>query len=234
VKPRSAGFTLIEIAIVLLIVGLLVTTVIQGQELIRAARVKALVSQQDAVQAAILGFQDRYRALPGDYREASIAIACRTPCPDGNGNGRIQTGGAPDESVLVWAHLAGAGFLNGDFTATSATTTPDPGNTPTNPYGAYLQVAFDSVWGYSSNPVSRHNIKTGNQVPVEVIAEVDRKADDGIPTAGRVQFSPYAADGTAPSWGGAPGACVNTDIPNPTAAWDLSSGQTNCGAATVL
>ena len=85
---KSRGFTLIEIAIVLVIIGLLLGGVLKGQELITGARVRNLISQQDGIKAAFFGFQDRYRALPGDY-----AAATRTSVPsagNGNGNGRIE------------------------------------------------------------------------------------------------------------------------------------------------
>src|SRR6186997_1527886 len=68
---RQNGFTLIEIAIVLVIIGLLLGGVLKGQELITSARVRNLISQQDGIKAAYFGFQDRYRALPGDYSGAN-------------------------------------------------------------------------------------------------------------------------------------------------------------------
>ena len=64
---KQQGFTLIEIAIVLVIIGLLLGGVLKGQELITSARVRNLISQQDGVKVAYFGFLDRYRALPGDY-----------------------------------------------------------------------------------------------------------------------------------------------------------------------
>lgn len=230
----AKGFTLVEIAIVLLIVGLLVTAVVQGQQLIQTARVRALAAEQEAVATAILGFQDRYQALPGDYRQAGVFLPCNPACPGGNGNGRVEDAGVPNESVIVWSHLSGAGFLNAAFTATSATVAVAADNTPQNAFGGFLQVAFDENWGFSTNAVRRHNIKTGNNIPVEVAAEVDRKLDDGLPTSGRIQFSPYAATGTAPDWGGAGDRCVTQDTPGSGTAWNLAGGQSNCGAASVL
>src|ERR1700752_3577159 len=111
----SKGFTLIEIAIVLVIIGLLLGGVLKGQELITAARVRNLISQQDGVKAAYFGFLDRYRALPGDYSQASATIACGAlNCQNGNNNGRIETaavGGGIDEHIAVWEHLSRAGFI---------------------------------------------------------------------------------------------------------------------------
>src|ERR687890_662978 len=101
---RQRGFTLIEIAIVLVIIGLLLGGVLKGQELITGARVRNLIQQQDGVKAAYFGFLDRYRALPGDYSAAATVgavtgnIAGTTA--NGNANGQIQGGAtAPVESV---------------------------------------------------------------------------------------------------------------------------------------
>src|SRR5688572_32426776 len=93
---RQAGFTLIEIAIVLVIIGLLLGGVLKGQELITSARVRNLISQQDGIKAAYFGFLDRYRALPGDYNAASTnipGISAGCNAGNGNGNGRIETAG---------------------------------------------------------------------------------------------------------------------------------------------
>ena len=61
---HQKGFTLIEIAIVLVIIGLLLGGVVKGQEMISASRARSVISQQDGIKAAFFGFQDRYRALP--------------------------------------------------------------------------------------------------------------------------------------------------------------------------
>src|SRR5215831_4773158 len=102
-KRYNRGFTLIEIAIVLVIIGLLLGGVLKGQELITGARVRNLISQQDGIKAAFFGFQDRYRALPGDYPAASTNIAGVNIV--GNGNGRIDAGppgGTVHEEILAW------------------------------------------------------------------------------------------------------------------------------------
>src|SRR5512132_1845412 len=94
-RRHTQGFTLIEIAIVLVIIGLLVGGVLKGQELITGARVRNLISQQDGIKAAFFGFQDRFRALPGDYAAADTNINCGSPCPKGNGNGSIESASTP-------------------------------------------------------------------------------------------------------------------------------------------
>jgi len=225
---KQTGFTLIEIAIVLVIIGLLLGGVLKGQELITSARVRNLISQQDGVKAAYFGFLDRFRALPGDYPLASTNIACTPACTNGNGNGQIQSvlgGGTIDEHVAVWEHLSKAGFVNGSYTY--AVLPETPASVPSNPYVRYLQVINDNVYGAGGGAV-RHNIKTGNQIPSDILAEIDRKIDDGNPVGGVFQFSTYngGAGGTAPT-GGAAGQCyVGTTWTAPTV--------TNCGAASLL
>ncbi len=237
-KRNASGFTLIEIAIVLVIIGLLLGGVLKGQELITGARVRNLISQQDGIKAAFFGFQDRYRALPGDYAAAATNINCTGTCAFGNGNGRIEAAAAPaagsvvHEELLAWSHLTAAGFLNGSYTFAAGDAAPTDANNPKNPYSSYLELAYDGTYNASTTATQKHNLKTGAQVPVEIISEVDRKVDDGLPYAGGFQFSVYAPAGsTAPATTGA-GTCVVGTAPNIT--WALSGSATNCGAASLF
>src|SRR6516164_11396797 len=68
---RQAGFTLVEIAIVLVIIGLLLGGVLKGQELIESAKVKNIGQDFRAISIAVLTYQDKYRALPGDDPKAT-------------------------------------------------------------------------------------------------------------------------------------------------------------------
>src|SRR5262245_804779 len=123
---KQGGFTLIEIAIVLVIIGLLLGGVLKGQELITAARVRNLISQQDGVKAAYFGFLDRFRALPGDYSQATVNIANVTA--NGNNNGQIEIaatcGSVPNcqaaEFIVIWEHLSRSGFINGSYAYAAA------------------------------------------------------------------------------------------------------------------
>ena len=71
-RSRQTGFTLVEIAIVLVIIGLLLGGVLKGQELIENSRIKSIVNDMKAIQAAYNGYIDRYKALPGDETAATM------------------------------------------------------------------------------------------------------------------------------------------------------------------
>lgn len=216
---HQSGFTLIEIAIVLVIIGLLLGGILKGQELITSARVRNLVSQIDGTKAAFFGFQDRYRALPGDFNLAATQIPNATQ--DGNGDGQILG----TESIALWDHLSHAGFINGTYVFNAV---ESDATTPRNPYGAFMQVIFDNVYqGTVATPATaRHNLKTGPNIPVDILAEIDRKIDDGNAQTGTMRFSAYAAGGVAP---------VAADcFAAATGLWSSGNGQTNCGAAILF
>ena len=229
---NQRGFTLIEIAIVLVIIGLLLGGILKGQELITSARVRNLISQQDGIKAAFFGFQDRFRAFPGDYTQATTNIAnvaATAACNNGNGNGNGQVEAAANEMVLAWEHLSKAGFITGTYTCAN---TEDQTTTPVNPYNVYVRVIYDGVYGIASGGQARHNVKTGAQVPVEIIAEIDRKIDDGAPYTGGFQFSAYQGNAAAAPTENAAANCTNG---NTTAAvWNATNGNTNCGGASLL
>jgi prepilin-type N-terminal cleavage/methylation domain-containing protein len=233
---KQAGFTLIEIAIVLVIIGLLLGGVLKGQELITSARVRNLISQQDGVKAAYFGFLDRFRALPGDYGLATTNIA--NAIANGNANGQIEFAAAAcaapcqaAEYIVVWEHLSRAGFINGSYTYAAAPETP--ASVPANPYVRYIQVVYDNVYGIGPvgppAPAVRHNIKTGNQIPSDILAEIDRKVDDGNPIGGVFQFSVYdgGTGGTQPT---GPAGCY---LAGPPPSW-VAPTVSNCGGASLL
>jgi len=222
---RQSGFTLIEIAIVLVIIGLLLGGVLKGQELITSARVRNLISQQDGIKAAYFGFLDRYRALPGDYPAASAQanVPGCGGCFGGNGNGQIVTDGTSAEAVHVWEHLSKAGFITGSYVSGSATAAAATANTPSNPYGSLMQLIFDNVY-QDAAPAARHNLKTGANIPSDILAEVDRKVDDGMGSSGQMRFSTF---GGAVNTGQ---ECFNTT----SGAWQSATPNANCGAATLF
>ncbi len=135
-KSTETGFTLVEIAIVLVIIGLLLGGILKGQEMITQAKIKNAINDFNGINVAVTSYQDRYRALPGDDLNATTRWTVQAP-GKGNGDGVMLgkykdndtggTGGAPadlKESNLFWQHLRIAGFVPGLTTGTGSGTPP--------------------------------------------------------------------------------------------------------------
>src|SRR5258707_1601226 len=137
-KSIEGGFTLVEIAIVLVIIGLLLGGILKGQEMITQARIKNAINDFNGVVTAITSYQDRYRAQPGDDKGATGRCGAQASAAGANqGDGMItgaynanNTGGtnsAPAgtaESNLFWQHLRIAGFVAGPTVGLGSGTPP--------------------------------------------------------------------------------------------------------------
>ncbi|MGA8864489.1 MAG: prepilin-type N-terminal cleavage/methylation domain-containing protein [Gallionella sp.] len=198
-KRNQSGFTLIEIAIVLVIIGLLLGGVLKGQELINSAKVKNLATDFKNVPIYIYGYQDKYKALPGDDINASTHLnaASGVTVVNGNGNGIINgnwndTLTQNSESFNFWQHIRLAGFGPG------ATNTSDTQYRPTNAVGGYIGVT-NSV---SNDPISGMvgtYIVCSDSIPFKFAKQLDTTLDDGNTATGSVQVT---AQGT--TTGGTP------------------------------
>ena len=103
---HESGFSLVEIAIVLLIIGVIIGGVLKGQDLIDSARIKATIQQINEYKMAVANFQDRFGALPGDFGQAEDQIG--GGAQNGDNDGQINA----DESIKFWKQLSAAGLLS--------------------------------------------------------------------------------------------------------------------------
>lgn len=214
-KQHQSGFTLVEIAIVLVIIGLLLGGILKGQELISSAKVRNLADQGSAVKASFFAFQDRYRAIPGDYLTALANLPAGSgTVANGTGNGQIGTAA---EHGQAWLHLGRAGFLSGSFDGIAAANNLNCAATtcPSNAFNGRMTLFFAS--SANGTAALTHEIRSGSQIPVGIAAELDRKVDDGAPNTGTFQFD-----------SGSTAACIAGA--GTTATWDVSNAtpQTNC------
>jgi len=190
---KQTGFTLVEIAIVLVVIGLLLGGILKGQQLINSARVRNLADQSSGTQAAFYGFVDRFRNLPGDMPAAracaavgaAVDLLCATvPTIGGNGDGRITTVG---EAAAAWSHLSVAGFLNGTFTGIVANeaayrnTSVSTGAVPANAFQGPILLGhlLDYLNGAAEGTVVRLAYSFGGNIPVPLLRDLDQKLDDG-------------------------------------------------------
>jgi prepilin-type N-terminal cleavage/methylation domain-containing protein len=185
-QSRQAGLTLVEIAIVLVIIGLLVGAILIGREIVVQARIKNVINDFNSATAAYLSYQDRYRALPGDDPNAATRWASwGTPAGNGNGYiGGVYGSNAPtDESRKYWWHLRAAGFVPGPTENPGADTQPD------NAVGGIIGVQTGGL-GLQSLIVCLSN------VPDKVAAAVDRQLDDQKSNDGNIRA--FAHTGSDP------------------------------------
>jgi len=191
-KKHQAGFTLVEIAIVLVIIGLLLGGILKGQEMITQAKIKNIVNDLNGMSAAIYSYQDRYRALPGDELDATTKSRWgATTGYGGDGNGVFCTGTCPAtatlkynappvapaanlETQLFWLHLRLSGFVPGATTGAGAMQQPG------NAVNGLLGVQTTGL-GFTSNIICTSNL------PDKVGIAVDTQVDDGAAGTGGVR-----------------------------------------------
>jgi prepilin-type N-terminal cleavage/methylation domain-containing protein len=223
------GFTLIEISIVLVVIGLIAGVILVGQDLINAAAIQAQISQIQGYNAAVRTFEVKYNNLPGDIPNPAAGNYGFQPRGqyagegDGNGvlegvysdaagqnNGRDQVTG---ENGMLWVDLSAAGLIDGNFN----TATPNIYTAGTNVITTYLpraKIGNNYVYTWSDNSKNHWSIATmtwlGSGIPATQTAlrvvqayQIDKKIDDGLPQSGQVtaQYSDWGTFGASIGYG---------------------------------
>lgn len=206
VPAAQSGFTLIEIAIVLVIIGLLLGGVLQGQQLIENSRVKSATNDFNGVSAGAFSYQDRYGRLPGDDPGALAARgASWAAVIAGNGNGAVDAlaantfTGAGGESDDFFQHLRAAGFIAGDPADTGSAALPQ------NPFGGLIGVTNESVMnGLLGLKVCMNNVTGSSAIAL------DTQLDDGAGATGRLRGTDNSTS-AVPTTGATAGATYTED-----------------------
>ena len=245
-RARRAGFTIVELTIVLVVIGLLLSGILKGQELINGAKIRAIVDRQNSIRIAWFEFVDHFGAKPGDFARVGDFIANATeidPPLASLGNGLVEI----EESTLAVEHLTLAGLLrcqqcvDGDRDV-GEMNPPDAENSPTNQYDGVISIWHDTanyaLRGLNRPDVSRLQIHTGPRIPSNILSEVDRKIDDGLANSGGMVFNTYD-----PTSGGAPDplTCISSPGSLPLKSADVlhylradDGIEGNCGAGIFI
>ena len=191
-RSQQSGFTLVEIAIVLVIIGLLLGGILKGQELINSAKAKSLANDFRNVPVYIYAYQDKYRAIPGDDRAADTHVTGGTnPAGANAGNGRLDgkwdSTTNTDESVLFWQHVRLAGLATGDTAAGAGM--------PTNADGGRIGVSSEKPFSDATFNGSYYLCSKG--IRGKFAKQIDLQIDDGHTNTGSVRVG--TATGAAAS-----------------------------------
>lgn len=192
---RESGFTLIEMAIVLIIIAVLMSAALQGQQFINSAKEKQLESDFSNIPMMIYGYQSKYKSIPGDDKNAVDRFSSLDPSvKNGDGEGLILGKwfefDTSADSALIWQHLRLGGFMQGESNLLS------PSYIPHNIVGGALDIQSGAnqenspIIDLAGHGVAGNYTLCSKGIPGELAMSLDIHLDDGNPGMGNMLIAP--------------------------------------------
>lgn len=176
-RKTKKGFSLVEIAIAVLVISLIATLSLKGKELIRTAKLRAVIEQVETYRIAANSFSEKYGAIPGDLQNARELI--NESLENGNGNGEILS---KDDAKRFWSHLSKSGLISVELI----------NGYPISKIGGYFSVSSKiegrpGIWLILSKGTNDNRSFSGIMT-TENAYYIDRSIDNGLPLEGDVQI----------------------------------------------
>jgi len=225
IMNRKTGFSLVELSVVLIIIGLLIGGILLGKGLVKSAKIQAVTSDFGRYKDAALNFREKYYYWPGDFPDATTVWSA-SPLASGYGDGNAQIGGCgnvagctstvtvgavtmPGEALLAFQELGFSGFITGTYTNLATTVIPD-GNFPRSPVSKlsggtlvapvyYYNYQVLGPTAINKNTISLADFVTRDPkggIQASDAYKIDLKIDDGLPSSGNVRGLDNAATST--------------------------------------
>jgi prepilin-type N-terminal cleavage/methylation domain-containing protein len=201
---KKAGFSLLELSIVVVIISLLIAGITAGTDVLQSAKVGTTVKQLKALEVAAVSFREKYSAYPGDFKNAHRYFDDGTDYPcgtdiecNGDGNSKIEFGTKYNESEVFRAlqHLELASLVKGDFSGSWG----DEKSVMAAKLDANFTIQYDEELKKNivklGKAVSEIYVADGGAFTTELAEDMDLKIDDGNPLKGEVRgFEGFLGD----------------------------------------
>ena len=170
------GFSLIEVAIAVVVISIIASFALKGRELINSAKLRSVAEQVNSFKIAIQSFVDKYGALPGDFDAAREMI--HDSLQNGPGNGTISSA---EDAKRFWQHLAASNAISLELV----------NGYPRSKIGGYYAVSSNisehpGTWIILCGGTNDNKNYTGILLPEEAYL-IDKNNDTGNPTTGEIQ-----------------------------------------------